>query len=259
MRKFFLSLCLLLCGLATGAVHEPEFSTAGFFRLPDSGREVFSMNPAWRFHKGAAPGAEKADFDDRQWAVVSLPHGIDYLPTEASGCINYQGEVWYRKHFTPEASLRGKKVFVHFEAIMGKSKVYLNGKLLAEHYGGYLPVVADLTDGIDWNSDNVLAVWADNSNDPTYPPGTIKVTASVLFPGTQMPVSGSLVLHSVPAAHPLVFAPTEAARIPHTTGRSLAPTLMPVADHKAEQQQRDDANRRLKEVEQQQTDFGEKR
>ena len=171
MRKFFLSLCLLLCGLATGAVHEPEFSTAGFFRLSGSGRDVFSMNPAWRFHKGAAPGAEKADFDDRQWAVVSLPHGIDYLPTEASGCINYQGEVWYRKHFTPEASLRGKKVFVHFEAIMGKSKVYLNGKLLAEHYGGYLPVVADLTDGIDWDGDNVLAVWADNSNDPTYPPG----------------------------------------------------------------------------------------
>lgn len=103
--------------------------------------------------------------------VVSLPHGIEYLPTEASGCINYQGEVWYRKHFTPDAALKGKKLFLHFEAIMGKSKVFVNGKQLTEHFGGYLPVVVDVTDVLDWNGDNVIAVWTDNSDDPSYPPG----------------------------------------------------------------------------------------
>ena len=172
MKKVVFTLYLmLLIGIYAEAGHQPEFSTAGFFQLPNSGREVFSMNPAWRFHKGELADAEKPDFDDSQWAVVSLPHGIDYLPTEASGCINYQGPVWYRKHFTPDARLKGKKLFVHFEAIMGKSKVYLNGRLLTEHYGGYLPVVADMTDAINWTGDNVLAVWADNSNDPTFPPG----------------------------------------------------------------------------------------
>lgn len=40
------------------------------------------------------------DFDDKDWQVVHLPNGIELLPSEASGCINYQGEVWYRKHFT---------------------------------------------------------------------------------------------------------------------------------------------------------------
>lgn len=129
------------------------------------------MNPAWRFHKGVADGAEAKDFNDKDWAVVSLPDGIEYLPTEASGCINYQGEVWYRKHFTPDASLKGKKLFLHFEAIMGKSKVFVNGKQLTEHFGGYLPVVLDVTDALDWNGDNVIAVWADNSDDPSYPPG----------------------------------------------------------------------------------------
>ena len=108
---------------------------------------------------------------DKDWTVVSLPDGIEYLPTEASGCINYQGEVWYRKHFTPDAALKGKKLFLHFEAIMGKSKVFVNGKLLTEHFGGYLPVIADVTDVLDWNGDNVIAVWADNSDDPSYPPG----------------------------------------------------------------------------------------
>ena len=171
MKKITFSILFVWLSLSLWAARQPEFSTAGFFRLDNSGREVYSMNPAWRFHKGAVEGAETKEFNDKDWTVVSLPDGIEYLPTEASGCINYQGEVWYLKHFTPDAALKGKKLFLHFEAIMGKSKVFVNGKLLTEHFGGYLPVIADVTDVLDWNGDNVIAVWADNSDDPSYPPG----------------------------------------------------------------------------------------
>lgn len=171
MKNITFSILFVWLSLSLWAARQPEFSTAGFFRLDNSGREVYSMNPAWRFHKGAVEGAETKEFNDKDWTVVSLPDGIEYLPTEASGCINYQGEVWYRKHFTPDAALKGKKLFLHFEAIMGKSKVFVNGKLLTEHFGGYLPVIADVTDVLDWNGDNVIAVWADNSDDPSYPPG----------------------------------------------------------------------------------------
>lgn len=171
MRKLILYFLFCLLIIPAWASWQPEFSTAGFFRLKDTGREVYSMNPAWRFYKGSADGAEAVDFDDKGWAVVSLPNGIEYLPTEASGCINYQGEVWYRKHFTPDPALKGKKLFLHFEAIMGKSKVFVNGKQLTEHFGGYLPVIVDVTDALNWEEDNVIAVWADNSDDPSYPPG----------------------------------------------------------------------------------------
>lgn len=171
MKKITFSILFVWLSLSLWAARQPEFSTAGFFRLDNSGRKVYSMNPAWRFHKGAMEGAETKEFNDKDWTVVSLPDGIEYLPTEASGCINYQGKVWYRKHFTPDAALKGKKLFLHFEAIMGKSKVFVNGKLLTEHFGGYLPVIADVTDVLDWNGDNVIAVWADNSDDPSYPPG----------------------------------------------------------------------------------------
>ena len=136
MKKIALILFICLLCLPLWAGHQPEFSTAGFFRLENTGRDVYSMNPAWRFYKGAAQGADAKEFNDKDWMVVSLPHGIEYLPTEASGCINYQGEVWYRKHFTPDAALKGKKLFLHFEAIMGKSKVFVNGKQLTEHFGG---------------------------------------------------------------------------------------------------------------------------
>lgn len=149
----------------------PEYSTAGFFALEGTGRKVFSMNPVWHFHKGEAEGAERFDFEDREWKVVNLPDGMEYLPLEASGCVNYQGPVWYRKHFTPGDELAGKRHILHFEGIMGKSRIYLNGQLLKEHFGGYLPVVCDITGLLRLYEDNVIAVWADNSDDPSYPPG----------------------------------------------------------------------------------------
>lgn len=170
MKYIFIKLVCLVFALVSYA-HEPEFSIAGFFRLNGTGRDVYSMNPAWRFYKGSARGAETKVFDDSKWQVISLPHGIEYLPTEASGNINYQGEVWYRKHFVPSDSLKGKKIFLHFEAIMGKSKIYVNGLLLKEHFGGYLPISVELTHTLVWGEDNVIAVLADNSDDPSYPPG----------------------------------------------------------------------------------------
>ena len=171
MKKWTLFLLLLLASLPVAASHQPEFSTAGFFTMENTGRSVMSMNPGWCFFKGPQVGAEMYDFDDSGWERVALPHGIEYLPTEASGCINYQGEVWYRKHFSKPKGLDGKRLFLHFEAIMGKSKVFVNGRLLATHFGGYLPVIIDVTDHLYKDKENVIAVWADNSNDPTYPPG----------------------------------------------------------------------------------------
>ena len=136
------------------------------------GREAYSLNQAWRFWKGEADGTPYAvDYDDTDWEVVSVPHGLEYLPVEASGCANYQGVAWYRKHFTPADSLKGKQLFVHFEGIMGKSEVYVNGSLVKKHYGGYLPVIVDLSTLLKFGEENVIAVKADNSDDPTYPVG----------------------------------------------------------------------------------------
>lgn len=124
-------LLLFFLPINLSANNMARFSTAGFYELPNTGREVYSMNQAWRFYKGDISDAPyTVDFDDSSWEKVSVPHGLEYLPIEASGCANYQGIAWYRKHFTPKTKFKGKKVFLHFEAIMGKSEVYLNGKLL---------------------------------------------------------------------------------------------------------------------------------
>lgn len=171
MKQLITFLTFLFFHLSLWADYQPVFSTAGFYALKNTGREVYSMNVAWRFHKGDVANAHSKTFDDKQWSVISLPHGIDYLPTEASGCSNYQGIVWYRKHFTPDQALQGKKLFLHFEAIMGKCKIWVNGQLLTEHFGGFLPVIVDVSSHLKWGEENIISVMADNSDDPAYPPG----------------------------------------------------------------------------------------
>jgi len=171
MKYFFIIISLLYVANLF-AIDVTKFSTAGFYELPNTGREAYSMNLAWRFMKGDVKGKPySVGFDDSAWQVVSVPHGLEYLPVEASGCANYQGIAWYRKRFTPEAKLQGKQLFLHFEAIMGKSEVYVNGKLMKKFYGGYLPVIVDVTDALEWGEENVIAVKADNSDDPLYPVG----------------------------------------------------------------------------------------
>lgn len=162
LLNLFFTFCLYSF-VHANASHQSEFPTSVFSQIKNSNREVFSMNQAWLFHKGDIKGAEQLNYDDSKWNMVSLPNGITYMPTEPGGCINYQGVVWYRKYFNIYNRLKGKKIFLHFEAIMGKSKIYMNGKLLKEHLGGYLPVILDITNHIDWKKRNIIAVWADNS------------------------------------------------------------------------------------------------
>ena len=147
-------------------------SVAGLFPLEGSGRIVYNFNEGWRFLLGDAKGAEATAFDDSRWEIVCAPH-IDRLePSEASGGRNYQGVCWYRKHFTVPEDMAGKQVLVHFEAIMGKQWVYVNGRLVKEHLGGYLPITVDLTkEGVKAGDQCLIAVKADNSDDKNYPPG----------------------------------------------------------------------------------------
>ena len=163
---------LLLTATLWAAGYEPQFSTAGFYELEGSGRKAYCMNLAWRFYKGVPVGDPAAmQYDDAGWEVVALPHGLEYEPVEVSGCANYQGVAWYRKHFTFQEEWSGRRLFLHFEGIMGKSRVYVNGHKACEHLGGYLPVIVDVTSLLNHTGDNVVAVWADNSDDGSYPPG----------------------------------------------------------------------------------------
>lgn len=179
-------LIALMSAMATSVAtaHTPETSVAGFIQLPNSGRQVYNFNPEWRFYRGDVPNAQLANFDDSQWSIVSTPHTVQLMPAEASGCRNYQGPAWYRKHFVVPADTKNKRVYIHFEAAMGKQMVYLNGKLVQEHLGGYLPFTVDLTaNGVQSGDSCLIAVMVDNSDDKSFPPGKRQYTLDFAYHG----------------------------------------------------------------------------
>ena len=147
-------------------------SVAGLFPLEGSGRIVYNFNDGWRFCLGDAEHAEAVGFDDSRWPVVCAPHTAQLVPAEASGGRNYQGVCWYRKLFVVPADMQDKEIVVHFEAIMGKQKVFVNGQLVTSNEGGYLPVIVNLSQqGVQAGDSCLIAVKADNSDDKSYPPG----------------------------------------------------------------------------------------
>ena len=149
------AVCAIACDLSAF-----EFSKAGYWQSPDSPRKVKSLNAGWQF-----------SLDEfRSCKAVTLPHSIDEgeIGFEASGGVNRRQPAWYRRHL--EWNGGGARQFLHFEAIMGKSRITLNGELVAEHFGGFLPIHAEVTGKLR-KGDNLLEVWCDNSDDPTYPPG----------------------------------------------------------------------------------------
>lgn len=153
-------------------INQRMFSTAGFYPAPDGSRKVVNFNPGWRFRKSDETGAEKIDFDDAHWESANLPHGLEILPENASGNRNYQGPAWYRKRIAYQSD-PASRTFLYLEAAMGTCSVWVNEQKVAEHFGGYLPIAADVTDALHLGRDgkHVFAVRVDNSDDPTYPPG----------------------------------------------------------------------------------------
>ena len=175
---------ILLVYLFTFLPFKAQTSIAGLFPLENSGRLVWNFNSGWRFHLGDISGAEAQDFDDQSWEVVSTPHTVQLMPAEASGCRNYQGIVWYRKHFRLPKETEGRKVTLHFEAIMGKQTLYVNGREVKHHEGGYLPITINLSQlGGFVGDEYVIAIKADNSDDKTYPPGKTQLTLDFAYHG----------------------------------------------------------------------------
>ena len=73
----------------------------------------------------------------------------------------YEGTIWYRRLFDYKKSGSNNRVFVHFGAANYESDIYLNGKKLGKHIGGFTPFNYEITDLLK-NEGNSLVVKVDN-------------------------------------------------------------------------------------------------
>ncbi|MCK4748396.1 MAG: hypothetical protein KAT15_15200, partial [Bacteroidales bacterium] len=139
-----------------------------------------NFNWDWKFYKGDLTGEPwQPNYPTDSWREVVVPHNPPFLfsepdparPTWQSG-YSYEGISWYRKNFTLDSGYSDKKIFIHFEAVNTVADVWINGQHVAQHMGGYLPFLADITDDAFFSdSANIIVVRADNTDNPEIPIG----------------------------------------------------------------------------------------
>lgn len=124
-----------------------------------------NLNQCWKFLKESC---EYNELGGKKFSKVDIPHTWNGIDGQNGGDNYHRGICWYKKSF--EADVKsGKNYFIEFEAVSSVANVYLNGKHLGEHRGGYSAFRFDITDVIN-NGENTLLVGADNSHiEDVYP------------------------------------------------------------------------------------------
>lgn len=175
--------CLLL------ALHAAAAGAAG--ALPDppplianvAGRATLSLDGEWRtivdpygagllsYH--AQPLAEGYFKDARPRGPSDrVEYDFDASPTlRVPGDWNsqrpelflYEGPLWYRRTFAHQLH-PGRRIFVHFGAVNRHARVFLNGRPVGEHEGGFTPFNFEVTSLLR-DGENSLVVLADSSRD----------------------------------------------------------------------------------------------
>jgi len=141
-----------------------------FFSTRAAGRTETSLSGEWKFALDPVDvGVEQEWFKPglalERWDKVVVPHCFSADPRYR----NFTGPTWYLRKFVQPGTTEGARTFVRFEAAFYRTKVWLNGKLLGEHEGGYTPFEFDVTGLL--TEQNELAVRVDNSWDTTTIPG----------------------------------------------------------------------------------------
>lgn len=126
------------------------------------------IDTAWKFNLGDVAGAEAVGFNDARWQDINIPHDWSVkgtLSPSLASCTGYLpgGIGWYRKSLEVPQENQGKKVYLYFEGVYNRSKVYINGHLLGERPNGYISFAYDATPYVKFGAKNEIAVRVDHS------------------------------------------------------------------------------------------------
>lgn len=127
-------------------------------------RERIDLNAGWKFFPGDEPLALQRAFDDSRWQKIDVPHTWNAQDGQDGGGNYRRGAGWYRRTLRLGRTLEGKRLYLQFDGASMKADVYVNGRHLGTHVGGFARFRFDATDAFELRTDNVIAVRVDNSN-----------------------------------------------------------------------------------------------
>ena len=139
-----------------------------------------NLNGTWDF----AVGKEKPESYDRTILVPFCPESL------LSGIREHFDEgtpLWYRRHVTLPEEFRGKTVLLHIGSADQQAWVYVNGKKIGTHEGGYDSFCFDITSALKEGENEILVRCTDDLRNQVYPYGKQTLTRGGMW---YTPVSG---------------------------------------------------------------------
>lgn len=133
-------------------------------------RVAKTINSNWMFFQGDT--TQKNMYND--WARVSVPHtwnAQDVMDDEPG---YYRGDGWYKKTVYVPDGWADKEVYLFFEGVGQTAEVFVNGRSVGRHIGGYtffsFPISAYLNFGAQGNGANEVLVKVNNAHHPDISP-----------------------------------------------------------------------------------------
>jgi beta-glucuronidase len=143
-------------------------------------RERKSLDGLWRFIVDAAGAGRAQGWHDR------LPAGTREMPVPASyndvfpepAVHDHVGDVWYETLVRVPARWAGERIVLRFGSATHRAVVWVNGRQVAEHEGGYTPFEADVTGVVELGAENRVTVVVNNVLTwQSIPPGYVEQTS----------------------------------------------------------------------------------
>ena len=128
-------------------------------------REIININRKWAFTKlaDAIPTVI-----DSKWDFVNLPHSWNAIDGQDGDNDYFRGTAYYAKSFNKAALPAAQQYYLEIRGANSSADVYLNGKHMAHHDGGYSTWRVNMTEALQ--PVNMLVIAVDNSpNEIVYP------------------------------------------------------------------------------------------
>jgi len=128
-------------------------------------RQIISLNRKWAFSKEAQSIPTEID---PKWNFVNLPHTWNAIDGQDGGNDYYRGTAYYAKTVVKAELPEADRYYLELRGANASADVYLNGKCLAHHDGGYSTWRVDLSRVLE--AENLLVIAVDNGkSDKVYP------------------------------------------------------------------------------------------
>lgn len=115
----------------------PEYPTPQFER-----KEWANLNGLWKY---AITPKEQRDCTEYEGDIL-VPYGVESPLSGVMRSLTEKDRLWYYRKFSIPSSWDGRRIILHFGSVDWESEVFVNGKSVIIHRGGYTPFSVDITD-----------------------------------------------------------------------------------------------------------------